>query len=790
MLVYDQPIKQTKDPAKDQTKDQANDQPKGQAKDQAKDQLRDQGADQARPEGRIAGRSPAAFSVFELSGLLWQRRKAILLAAVICTCAAVAIGKSLTPRYTASAQLYVDPRELQLVERELTPRTQDMSGLAMVVESQSRLITSNVVLLQVIEQNGLDKDPEFGGESKGPLASLLGLFGIELHSAGNAKLAKMTALELLNRHITIRKTDRSFVVDVEVWAREPEKAARLANAIASAYLAESKNTQATAARRATTDLSARLKELKERLRNAETALATYKAQNNFVGTQDTLISDQQLSASSQRLAAARAQTLDAQARYDQIEASRRAATDVGAVPEALQSPTIANLRAQYAETRKRYAELAAELGPLHPALRQTEKQVEDLRRTINEELDRVAQSAKNDLTRARDFEASLGRALDAQKRQSLQLGQASVRLRELERDVEANRDVYQAFLKRSRETEEQESLNTSAARITSEANVPQRRSFPPAMSLIAMIGFLLGGLASAAWFVAADRLSPETERPQPRQSETTSPASAAKQPADRAPRPPVAAVEKPLIARLQESDVIRTLGSILMIGGSADVSRLGWPTLRPGFPLTTLLNALRDIRAAVARRAPGNVMPVIAVIGAGSGEARSIAALNFALAAARDKARVLIVDADPQARQLSNKAARLGRPEPSRLAWLSIGNRAAAAIRTENGISILPLAKSSRAADPIDKALAQARSADGYDLVVLDGPALPWSASDRHLIEAADGIIAVLPVDLDINDSMEDIITALGDAQHKLAGVILNELSAPAAAPQRDRRYA
>ena len=98
----------------------------------------------------------------------------------------------------------------------------------------------------------------------------------------------------------------------------------LANAISRAYLAESKNSQATAARRATTDLSGRLKELQERLRNAENTLATYKAQNNFVGTQDTLISDQQLSASNQRLAAARALTLDAQAKYDQIEASRRA----------------------------------------------------------------------------------------------------------------------------------------------------------------------------------------------------------------------------------------------------------------------------------------------------------------------------------------------------------------------------------------------------------------------------------------------------------------------------------
>ena len=248
--------------------------------------------------------------------------------------------------------------------------------------------------------------------------------------------------------------------------------------------------------------------MQERLRNAENTLAVYKAQNNFVGTQDTLISDQQLSASNQRLAAARALTLDAQAKYDQIEASRKASTDAGAIPEALQSPTIANLRSQYADARKRQAELQSELGPRHPALRQMEKQVEDLRRTIGEETDRFLQAAKNDLTRARDYEASLNKALETQKRQSVQMSQASVRLRELERDVEASRDVYQSFLKRSRETEEQETLNTSSARIIGDATVPQRRTFPPGMSLFAMIGFVFGALAAAAWIVAVDRLAP------------------------------------------------------------------------------------------------------------------------------------------------------------------------------------------------------------------------------------------------------------------------------------------
>src|ERR1700722_11843191 len=446
----------------------------------------DQPINQAKSAERQASpRTPAAFSMLELVRLVWRRRVFIAIAGLICACAAVAIGKSLTPRYSATAQLYVDPRELQLVDRELTPRAQDTSGLSMVVESQARLITSNNVLLQVIQNTGLDKDPEFGGESKGLMASLFGLFGIVIHSPEEAKLGQMAALEALKRHVTVKKTDRSFIVDIDVWSHDPAKAAMLANAISLAYLAESKNSQAIAARRATTDLSGRLKEMQERLRTAENTLAVYKAQNNFVGTQDTLITDQQLLASNQRLASARALTLDAQAKYDQIEASRRAAGDAGAIPEALQSPTLGNLRAQYAETRRRLAEMTSELGPLHPSLRQMEKQVEDLRRTVNEETDRFAQSAKNDLARARDYETSLTRALESQKRQSVQLSQASVRLRELEREVEASRDVYQSFLKRSRETEEQESLNTSNARIIGEATVPQRRSFPPGMSLIA-----------------------------------------------------------------------------------------------------------------------------------------------------------------------------------------------------------------------------------------------------------------------------------------------------------------
>src|ERR1700759_1465932 len=475
----------------------------------------DQPIDQGKPGARATAPASSGFSVLELGRLLWRRRIAIIGAALIGACVAVAIGKGLSPKYLATAQLYVDPRELQLVDRELTPRAQDVSGLSMVVESQARAIPSNRVLFKGIPDTNRDKDPEFGGAAKGALTSLLGLFGIELRLTAAPKVDHTIALDALVRHITIRKTERSFVVDIEVWSYDPAKSAMLANAVADAYLSESKSSQATAARRATTDLSGRLKELQQRLRNSENVLAVYKAQNNFVGTQDTMLSDQQLSAANQRLPAGHALTLGAPAQAQQIEGSRRSATDPGATAETLQSPTIANLRAQYAEAKKKHAELAAELGPLHPAIKQAEKQVEDMRRTINEEVERFAQSAKNDQTRARDYEGSLNKALEAQKRQSPDLSQASVRLRELERDVEASRDVYQSFLKRSRETEEQESLNTSAARIIGEATVPQRRTFPSPMRILAILGFMLGALAASGWIVPVDRLPPDNTRPRP-----------------------------------------------------------------------------------------------------------------------------------------------------------------------------------------------------------------------------------------------------------------------------------
>lgn len=807
-------------------------------------------------------RSPqaAGFNLVEMAALLWRRLAWIVAVALMCAVLALVIGKSLTPKYTATTQLYVDPRELQLVDRELAPRTQDATSVSMIAESQARLVTSNSVLFRVIDSAKLETDPEFGGGQAGGLfSSLMGFFSSGAKS-GAASSARLAALEALYRHITVKRSDRTFIVDVDVWSYDPAKAAMLANAVAAAYLAQAIEVQSSSARRATTELSGRLKELEQRLRASENRVAAYKAENNFVGTQDTLVSDQQLSEVNGRLGSARAATLDAQARYDQITAGIAASADGGATSEALRSPTLASLRGQYAEARRRQAELANDFGSRHPAIRSIETQVADLKKNINEEVTRFAQSARNDLTRAREYENSLVRALDALKRQSVDMSQASVRLRELERDVEANRAVYQSFLKRSRETEEQETLTTSNARIVGEANVPRTRSFPPSMLSLMMLGFIFGALASAALIVLVDQLkskpamtptpAPVRERetvvvapvapvaaapvaepaakpavaappaavapvvgePAVVQVETPAPVVAPEQsdvqeqpyiqqpyiqqpwvPAPElqpaAPKPVLALMDKPLITRLGEADAYRRNADTPR-HGVIDANRMGWPTLRIGGSPGPFAEAMREIRVAAARRSSSHQAPVLALIAQGRTEDRSIAALNVALAAAHDGIDVLLIDADFSHGELSRRLKALGvQGAPGDVQVSASG--LCAPVETINRVTLLPI---SRQADPaimseaVRMIVEDARASDECGLIILDGPAAPFAAWDRSLLDVTDGLLAVLPASLDINQAMENLLAALNGAERKLLGVVLNELDG--AHEVQEREYA
>lgn len=418
----------------------------------------------------------------------------------------LAIEVVLTPRYRATIEILLAPADLRLVEKSVLPAAQAADSNVMQVESETRILTSDRVLRRVVRSEHLVDDPEFQMRGGGRLDSIINaLRSVVGRKPEQPKLAdrELDALRLLQRNISAKRTERTYVVDLVVQTSDPEKSARIANAIGAAYLDEQADARAEAARRATESLAARLNEQRERVTRTEEQVELYKAQHNIVDAGDKRVDEQQLTELSNQLIAARARTAQAKARYEQMLQLRRERLDQGAIPEAVQSSTLGLLRDQYGTIARQEANLSAELGPRHPQVIEARAQLRNAQQHITDEITRIAEASRIDYERALANESTLTANLTELKQRAIDTGLASVKLHELEREAEASRAVYESFLVRTREIREQERLDTANVRILADAQPPEGRSWPPRRIVmlpgLLMLG-LLGGIALAYLF--------------------------------------------------------------------------------------------------------------------------------------------------------------------------------------------------------------------------------------------------------------------------------------------------
>ena len=143
---------------------------------------------------------------------------------------------------------------------------------------------------------------------------------------------------------------------------------------------------------------------------------------------------------------------------------------------------------------------------MHPLMINIHAEVEDLREKIADEVDRIVQGLRNDVSVARAREDTLAAALDALRKEVGQANTEEVTLRALEREAGASRTLLETFLARSKETGSQEGLQQADATVISRAAVPERPSYPRRklllMAAVGIAGFL--GLTLALGFEMLD----------------------------------------------------------------------------------------------------------------------------------------------------------------------------------------------------------------------------------------------------------------------------------------------
>ncbi len=379
-------------------------------------------------------------------------------------------------RYAATALILVDPRTPRItLSEDVLP---GIGNDAIALESLVQVATSDGFLNPIFDRLDIASDPEF---NKG------GLFGF-----GSAP----TRLGMLARfadHLKIERRGVTYVVEVTFTSKDREKAARYANAVAEAFVAQQAGTRVEAATEAADWLKNRLTALADAVRNSEAAVAEARAEYGIVNAGNaSTVRERELSDLVQQVAVARSRAEDTAARYEQ---ARISATDpLSESPEGATSSVLSSLRIQHADLKRQAAELALVYGARHPRLQALDVQIQSNESQIRVEVDRQIAQADRAARASREQLVALEAQLARLEQEATSTDESLVKVRALEREAEANRRLYEEFLSRFKSTNEQTSLQRSEARIVSPAT-PPLKSTKLSVVILGIAGTLVGLLA-------------------------------------------------------------------------------------------------------------------------------------------------------------------------------------------------------------------------------------------------------------------------------------------------------
>lgn len=495
------------------------------------------------------GVDDSGVSLKDLLGIVRRRKGTILLTIAAITGLATLLAFELTPRYTATANVMIKPQQVRIID--LGSVAGELPPDRALMDTELDVLRSDFHAQRVIEELGLLADPEFNPfmqpEDVEPslLANLTDwvsrhwlttvgeanqLFTIpvpaELQHAGDIEqlppatqqaddIEQPDSLEygsqmavavrqLLEGLQVSQSGEFSYVMSIAFTSTNPEKAARVANALAELYVAGQRGEKLAATKEAASWLANRVEQLRQLVLKSERAIEEYRVANRMVGGQRGSLGEQELANLNLELVTARAERAEKEVR---LRRARQVRSNGGfeSLAEVMSSPVIIDLRQQEAAVLREEAQLSREYGPLHPIMLELTAEKENLGSKIGLEVANIIANLENEVAVAHSREQALADALEEAKDRSAVTSQAEIQLRQLEREAEANRSLYQAFLTRLKQTEEQLDLVRPDAKVVSPAAVPQAPSFPKPKLMI-VIGFTSSAMLGILIALLRERL--------------------------------------------------------------------------------------------------------------------------------------------------------------------------------------------------------------------------------------------------------------------------------------------
>ncbi|TCM57779.1 succinoglycan biosynthesis transport protein ExoP [Rhizobium sp. PP-F2F-G48] len=444
------------------------------------------------------------FDVLDIEWMLGIARRqwrVVAAAAFLAALAGLLYVMTAVPLYTADISVLLDAEKNQLVE-ELS-----MSGAGLEDEtallSQIEVLTSETIGLAVVDKLKLGEDPIFMAEPRSILGTVLApvraLMNIPKWFASNqveddAQARRAQAQLILSRNMSVDRVGKTYVLRIGYTSPSPQMAARIANAIGDAYVVDKLNSKYESTRRASAWLQERIVELRQKALETDLAVQKFRTANGLVSTGSQLVSDQQLSELNTALITAQAETAKARARLDRIQSIVSSGQSDAIVTDVLDSSVSTELRKKYLDSAKLEGEISKKLGPNHVQAVRLRAEMAEYKRLMFEEVNRIAESYRSEVDVAAAREKSLQDSVSKATNISATANETQVQLRELERESDTYRTLYQTFLQRYQEAVQQQSFPVTEARIISSASAPEKASFPRKPLVLAL--FVVMGAAA------------------------------------------------------------------------------------------------------------------------------------------------------------------------------------------------------------------------------------------------------------------------------------------------------
>ena len=237
---------------------------------------------------------------------------------------------------------------------------------------------------------------------------------------------------------------KSSVIAIEYTSGNSPLAAKIANQLADSYVDWQRKEKLDQTKDATAWFRDQIEVLRKKTAEAEAAAEQFRSsQGLYSGSNNVTLNAQQLSEINSQLILAKAQRSEAEARARLIQKMIDDGGDIDATSEVVKSELIGRLVEQRVQVQRELAQLSATLLPSHPRIKQLNSELADVREQIRDEAAKIVKGLKNEAEVASARETSLRNSLNDTKAQASGQSDAEIKLRALEREAKANRDLLE-----------------------------------------------------------------------------------------------------------------------------------------------------------------------------------------------------------------------------------------------------------------------------------------------------------------------------------------------------------